>query len=451
MSAPTSSPHSGATQLQLSLREVRRLVSLALPIMVSLSAATLIGVVDTVMISPLGTDALAAASIAASIMMIFYAGLYGLVSVGSVLVARAFGAGDAEGAVSALLAALVVALAGGLLGAGLMFATLFALPLLGQPAEVLQGITAYWTAQSLLLVPFALLYAMKGLYDATDRPWLGVGFSFVAVFVNIPANWIFIHGIGSWDGLGLVGAALASILSETLSLILALAYWRLAPSMAAYRAPARVKRSEVLLQIREGTTLALGYAGEGGSVAVAGLMLGWFGAQALAAYQIVGSVTAVFYMLPLGMAAAVAIRVSQAIGAGAPERARPIGFAAFGVVTLWMAVVTVLLIVFGATVSRALSDNAEVIQLATTMFIIFATMQIFDGLQASALGALRGMLDNRWPVVVTLLLYWLLALPLGWLIADPLGFGPNGIWIGYSVAILLAAAALGWRFMKRTA
>ncbi len=444
-------PPTAPSALERAFREVWQLITLGFPITISLAAATLIEVVDTIMIAPLGTEALAAASITGSVILVFFSALYGLVSVGGVLVAKAFGAGDRPAAVSALRAALVVAVAGGTLGAVLMLAARLLLPYIGQPAEVLEVITPYWITMSLLLIPFAAFYAMKGLYDATDRAWLGVGFAFLAVLVNIPANWLLIHGVGSWQGLGLLGAGLASLLAESISLLLAILYWRLAPSMADYRTSAQVKLRDILLQIKEGGALALGYAGEGGAFAVAGLMLGWFGAQALAANQIVSSVSSVLYMLPLGMSTAVSIRVSQAIGGESQHRLRPIGFAAFGIVAFWMALVMALLLTFGGDIATALSENVEVAALATSMFIIFATMQIADGVQAAALGALRGMLDNRWPVLVTLVCYWVLALPFAWVIAGPLGFGPNGIWVGYAAGLALAAILLVRRFLQRTA
>lgn len=128
----------------------------------------------------------------------------------------------------------------------------------------------------------------------------------------------------------------------------------------------------------------------------------------------------------------------------------PVGLAAQAVVIVWMAIIMVLLFAFGDDIARALADTPSVAALATTMFLIFAAMHIVDGVQATSLGALRGMLDNTWPVVVTLASYWLFALPLAYLIAIPLGVGPNGVWIGYGAGLLLAAILLTWRFLSRT-
>lgn len=430
--------------------EVWRLTTLATPIVVALAAAVLIGVVDTIMIAPLGTTALAGASIAASVILIFYSALYGLVSVCGVLVAQAFGAKDDSAVGVRVKAGMVVSMLGGGLAALLMVAVLPLLPIIGQPPEVVEIIRPYWLAMSFVLVPYALFYALKGLYDATEKAWLGVVFSFVAVAVNVPANWLFIHGIGSWNGLGLLGAGLASLLAQMVSLVIAVAYWQCSQSMVAYRTGARVQRSDIALQFREGSPLALGYAGEGGAFSVAGLMLGLFGASALAANQIVGSVSSVLYMMPLGVSAAVSIRVGQAIGEDARFRLRMIGLAALATVVVWMAAVMAVLIILGDDIASALSEEPAVIALAATMFIIFAAMQIADGVQATALGALRGMLDNVWPVIATLVCYWLLALPFAYVLAVPLGFGPNGVWLGYGAGLVLASIALVIRFWSKT-
>ena len=105
---------------------------------------------------------------------------------------------------------------------------------------------------------------------------------------------------------------------------------------------------------------------------MAGLMFGWFGAAALAAGQVVGSIGEVIYMAPLGMAAAVGIRISQARGAGENGRLRAIGFSAILTVVAWMAVVSLLLVLFGRTVAASLSDDPKVIALASAMFLTCA-------------------------------------------------------------------------------
>jgi len=429
-------------------REVRRLTVLCFPIVVGLTAVTLIGVVDTIMIAPLGTVPLAGASVTVSFLMIFYSGLYGYVSVIGVRMAEAYGRGSGEDLSRATRSGLILAGISSAIGALLMLSLKPALILIGQPEEVVVALGGYWTTMSLILVPFTLFVTLKSLFDAIDAPWIGVGLAFVAVFLNVPANWVLIHGVGSWEGFGLMGAGLASLLSESVSLILAVIIWRWARRTAAAREPVVQMRDERRLQVREGTVIAIGYVGEGGAYSVASLMMGWFGATALAATQIVTSVGNVLYMVPMGLSIAVSIRIGQAIGADEAYRLTRIGLAALAVIISWMLIVMTGVLLAGEAMSEALSDDAAVVTLAAAMFVVIAVMQIADGIQGAMLGASRGMTDNRVPVVITLIAYWGVALPLGYVLAFELGYGPNGIWLGYAAGLAIAATLLTRRFFR---
>jgi MATE family multidrug resistance protein len=322
-----------------------------------------------------------------------------------------------------------------------------ALVWLGQPPEVLDALRGgYWLAMAALLVPFTLFYTLKSLFDAINAPWLGVAVAFGAVALNVPANWLLIYGVGDWPGFGLFGAALASLLSQTASFLVALVIWRRSKAMAPARLPASVTMTEMLRQLRAGGTIATGYLGEGGAFAVAGLMIGWFGAAALAANQIVNSVATVLYMVPLGISIAVSIRVGQALGAERAAQVKGIGIAALVLSTGWMGLVMAGIVLAAAPIATALSDDPAVIMLATTLFFIIAAMQIADGVQGTMLGAARGMTDNTVPVAATLCSYWLVALPMAYVLGVWGGWGPQGIWIGYGAGLALAACLVTWRF-----
>lgn len=431
--------------------EVRKLAGLGFPIVISLAAATLIGVVDTIMIAPLGTVPLAAASITASVSVIFFAALYGFVTVAGVRMAEAHGKGSAAELSTATRTAMAVALIAGLMGAGLMLALRPLLVHLGQPAEVIAALGGYWTAIALMLIPYTMFYTLKALFDAIDAPWVGVCVAFVAVALNIPANLVLIHGIGTWAGFGLLGAGLASVLSESVSLAIAWWIWRRAALTRAARADGARSGKEMRVQVREGLTIALGYFGEGGAYAIAGLMMGWFGAQALAATRIVSSVGEVLYMVPIGISIAVSIKIGQAIGAEQRARVARIGLAALIIIVAWMSVVMVGVLLARGGMARGLSSDPQVIAIAVSMFVVIACLQIVDGVQGAMLGALRGMMDNRVPVVITLMAYWIVGLPLGYVLGFVVGLGPNGVWIGYGAGLLFAAVVLTQRFFRLSA
>jgi len=426
--------------------EVRPILKLGVPLMIGLASATLIGVVDTIMIAPLGTVPLAAAGITTAILIVLISALWGVVTVVGVRIATEEGGGDHVAVSDHIRNGLALAVLTGGLGALLMVAVFPLLGPIGQPETVIDILLPYWASMALWLLPATMFFVLKSLFDAVGKEWTGVGFGYLGVVVNIPANYLFIH---VW-GLGLLGAGLASVLSQTVSLAAVWAYWRFSPSMAAFRQPATVRWSKVRRLFVESLPISIGYAGEGGAYAFLGIMLGWLGATALAAHQVVNAVAGIAYVIPLGLASAVSIRVGMAMGGATKERLRPILKATLLISVVWQSATALIFIAGGAIFAAALSDDPEVVSLATTLFIVVAILQIADGIQGTALGALRGMMDNTRPTVITLLAYWPLALPAGYLFGFVLGYGAVGVWAGYVLGLTVAATALPMRFWALT-
>lgn len=430
--------------------EVPALVALAVPIVAGLAGATSLSAVDSYMLGPLGELPLAAASLTYSVLVIFYAGLYGLMGPIGLLAGQAHGAKDASRAASILRHGIVIALIGGAAGALIMCGAIALLPYADQPPEVLEVLPQYWIAMSALLVPYTVSITIKQFLDAIGRPWTGALFSALPLAINVPLNYALIYGHWGLPALGLLGAGLASFAAYVLSVAMMWLYVRHARSMRPYHWPATNHREGYVEQIREGMPMMVQYLSEGGSFALAGLLIGWLGATALAANQIVFSVVIIIYMAPLGLSAAVAIRISQATGGGARERIRAIGLAGMSVVTVWMLVFTAALMLAGEPIARAFVAEADVVAVATAMFVAVGVMQVFDGLQSVSLGALRGILDNQWPTRVSLIAYWLIALPLSYVIGFRFGFGAAGVWAGFGIGIGFAAVALISRFLAKT-
>jgi MATE family multidrug resistance protein len=311
--------------------------------------------------------------------------------------------------------------------------------------------SAYWFFICAFLVPFSVLTAFKSAFEAVERPWLGAVFAFLAVAINVPLNFALIWGIGPFPQLGLSGAGVASLLAEALALGAAVLWWLYAPSMRRLRLRRPVARREIGLTLREGAPLGAMYVLETASVSVATLMIGGFGTVALAANQVAQSICGLLYMLPLGVAGAVAIRVAQERGAGNADALRPIALAAASVAMVWLTAAALLLAFRGEAIAQLVIEDAEVVAVAAAIFLVFAPMQICDAVQSSMLGALRGLSDTAWPATVSAIAYWPVALPLGWALAHWAGMGPAGIWAGFIVALVGAGIALVFRFWLMTA
>lgn len=431
--------------------ELRPLIGLAVPLIAGLATSTAIGLTDTYFIGALGEVPLAAASLTSSVALILYASLYGFLYPISILIGQAYGAGDHNKIAHVLRHGLALGVGIGALGALLMIAGLLVLPYAGQPPEVIAVIAPYWIMIALLLIPYTTSIAYKQLYDAVEKPWSGVLLTLAGVLLNIPLTWALTTGQLGLPALGLFGAGLASFLATAFGMLLMALYYRLSPAMAPYRLPAGWKRDEFTEQLREGTPMSLQYLMEGGAVTVAGILIGWLGATALAANQIVFSVASVLYMIPLGMAGAVSIRIAQAVGGDEATRLRAIGASGVGLVVLWTVVTTLTLVLAGESIARFFVADGDVIAVAALMFLVVGVMQVFDGVQSVSLGALRGILDSRWPTNVSLIAYWMIALPVSYVLGFTFGLGAPGVWGGFAFGLAVASVLLWRRFHAKSA
>lgn len=423
---------------------------LALPVVASLAASTLIGVTDALMLAPLGAIPLAAVGLTNAVLIILVAGVYGLLGALSIRIGNAHGAKQGRRIPLILRSGLALGLVVGVGSVAVMAAVWPALPWLGQPAEVITAMPAYWAAMALFMVPFAVLTVFKSVFEAVGRPWLGTAFAFLGVLINVPLNYVLIWGIGPFPMLGLTGAGIASFTAETLALIAAWFWWRRARSMRRLRLRTPIDRAEMAAAFREGAPLGVMYIAETGATAVATFLVGLFGTIALAGNQVALSVESLFYMLPLGITGAVAIRIAQARGADEVDRLGPIAYAALGVAFVWLIGAALILGLFGRAISDAITGDAEVAAMSAAILLVMAPMLIADALQSTMLGALRGLSDTAYPAVVSAVAYWIVALPLGWVLANWGGMGPPGIWAGFLIGLASAGVMLLLRFRART-
>jgi MATE family multidrug resistance protein len=236
--------------------------------------------------------------------------------------------------------------------------------------------------------------------------------------------------------LGLTGAGLAALIAETLALLAAWTWWKVAASQRRLRLRRKVDMTEIKITAVEGAPLGAMYAIETAAVGIATLMIGSFGTVALAGNQVAQSVGSLLYMLPLGVAGAVAIRVAQERGAENVGALRPIAYAALSLALIWLTGAAILLVFRGEAVARLITDEPEVVAVATLIFLTFAPM--------------RGLSDTAWPATVSAIAYWIVALPMGYAFAYWGDLGPAGVWAGFVLSLACAGAALVWRFQVKT-
>ena len=210
--------------------------------------------------------------------------------------------------------------------------------------------------------------------------------------------------------------------------------------------------SEIL---RLGTPVAGITLLEGGLFVAVSIFMGVLGASWLAANQIMLNVLAVGFVVALAIGEAAGVRISHSAGAGKPHEVRRSAVVGVSLGTVVMILFAGLLWLFPqqiVSVFLNLGDagNADVVAYAVVLAGIAAVFQVFDGLQAIAARALRGIKDTLVPMWIATIGYWVLGVTGGWALCFPLGYGARGLWWGLALGLIVTAVALVWRLMART-
>jgi len=273
----------------------------------------------------------------------------------------------------------------------------------------------------------------------------------LALIANVPGNYVLMYGALGNPAMGAVGAGWSSALVLTLTAVAMLVYVATRPRYRPYRLFARPQRpdpAELLPLLRLGLPIALVTVLEVGLFTAVGLLMGSLGAIAVAAHQVAINYAALMFMLPLGVSMATTVRVGQARGAGDALEARLAGFVGMGMATGAMLVSALFMLAAPDLIVGMYTEDEPVSTLAKSLLFMAALFQLSDGLQAGALGALRGLKDTRYPVLVTFGAYWLVGLPLAWSLGIGHALGPRGLWVGLVAGLTLAAVLLSLRFWR---
>jgi multidrug resistance protein, MATE family len=200
--------------------------------------------------------------------------------------------------------------------------------------------------------------------------------------------------------------------------------------------------------LKLGWPISLQMAFEVGAFSFSAIMIGWLGAKELAAHQIAISMAALTYMMASGIAAAATIRVGNLFGSGQVKEMQMAGYSSLVMVIIFMTTAGLILILLNNIIPQFYVKDPEVINIAAGLIIIAALFQISDGVQVVGLGALRGLEDVKVPGMISLLAYWIVALPIGYVLGFTLRGGANGIWTGLLFGLTVAAILLFFRFRK---
>lgn len=431
--------------------EIRASAKLALPLVLGHVSTGLIGFVDNVIAGHHSTQTLASVTVGTALLW-----LPMMVPIGT-LISLTASVSELDGARRrdeiAPLFRQALWLASGLGMLMFLFLTLapYGLARFGIAADIIPGATDFlhairWGVPALTFY-FCMRYLSEGMHWTLPTMLLGFG----GLLVLGPVGYVLTFGklgFSEW-GAGGLGAASAITMWVQASCF-ALYLWhskRFAPlKLFDHFEPPRWSAIGQLL--KTGLPIGITVLMEGSLFIVTALLIARLGAVSAAAHQIAINVSALCFMVPMGVAEATTVRVGHALGAGDASGIRRAAHAGYAIV-LGTQALSALVLLFGhdAVVSLYTQDLA-VASLAGTLLLFAAAFQFPDGIQVLSAGALRGLKDTRVPMWLAMISYWGLGMPLGAGLGLGLAWGPQGMWLGLILGLTAAAISLGWRFNR---
>jgi MATE family multidrug resistance protein len=432
-------------------KELRDLLALAIPVVLSELGWMSMSIVDTIMVGRLSAEAIGAIGMGNAV---YYApALFGIgVLLGlDTLVSQAYGRGDFDECHRWLSQGVYIAIGFTPLLMLLLWAAPLAFPYLRVDPSVSRQSTEYLRILNWGTLPL-LLYAAFRRYLQGVKRVAPVTFALISAnLINWGGNWALIYGHLGFPAMGVRGSALSTCLARVyMASVLIFAAWK----NEAGRGHTLFAHWPGVVFSRIGSLMKLGIPAAGqivmevGAFGAATVMAGKLAPVALAAHQIALNCASFTYMVPLGTSAAAAVAVGHAVGADNGPQARRAGWLALSAGVCFMACAAIVFLLAPHFILDIYTNQEAVVSMGVPLLAMAAAFQVFDGIQTIATGALRGLGETRAPMLANLAGYWIFGLPLGYFLCFSRNRGILGLWTGLTFALVLIAVTLLWKWSR---
>ena len=349
---------------------------------------------------------------------------------------QAYGRGDVDATREAFKQSLILASLYGIPATLLLWlVSRFGLPAMGLNPDIVIPSRLYLNVLTLSLYPVLLFQCARQYLQVVGQEQVGMWLLIVGNIANLLLAITLVLGVGSFRGLGVLGAAIATTGLRIAAVIGVLpVIWR-----SFNPIPRRLDTREL------GELWRLGWPGawqmtlELGAFTFATLIVGRLSPDEIAAHQIVLNATNFSFMIPLGLSTAAAIVSGQSAGVSNFAKARGEGWIGLGLGTAFMALTGCLFAFLPRQILSLYTKQSDVILAAVLPMGIAAGFQLFDGIQTVTSGLLRGLGQTKIPAAISAIGHWCLGLPLGYYLCFSRGMGLKGIWMGFAAGLSFAA------------
>lgn len=432
-------------------REIGATVRLALPLILAQLAAVGSNVIDAVLAGHVSAHVLGSVAVGASIWSLAIVSGIGMMMSVPPVISQLDGAGRRHDAGEVFHQAIWLALA---LGVVLWFGVRHAEPLIkliGVSPGLYVDVGEFLRAISWGAPALTCYFALRGLSEGLSLTRPSMYFSFGGLLLLLPLGYIFMFGKLGLPPQGARGCGIATatvLWIEMLAFAIYIFFHRNYHGMGLFAHFEWPDWRRIGQLVHIGLPMAITLLAEAGLFVAAALLIGTMGEDMVASHQVALNVAAFFFMVPLGLAMAITVRVGNAVGRGDVPGIRYAGFCGIGLTLVTQTISACMMLGFPRLIASLYTGDKTVIELAVQLLLLAGLFQFSDGIQVASNGALRGLKDTRVPMAITLFAYWLVGMPVGWWLAFHLKLGARGIWMGLIAGLSMAALLLFVRFWR---
>ena len=425
--------------------ELKHLLQLMWPILITQFAQAGLGLIDTIMAGRLSAHDLAAIAIGVGIWIPIMLLFSGIMIATTPLVAEAKGAQNQAQIVRIVQQSLRLGLILGVLALLLLQLMPYTLGWMGVPISLQPKAGLFLHAIGLGMPAVTLYAALRGYSEALGHPRPITVISLLALPTLIPLNLMFMYGWGPIPALGSAGCGFATAILQWLMLATLTIYvFKARAYKSTWLFGAWSKPDWALIQriFKLGLPIGLAIFFEVSIFSTGAIVLSPLGDTVVAAHQIAISVTSQLFMIPMSLAIALTICVGTHFGEQNRQRLIVVQWMGLLAATVFAVATMILIAVARPEITGLYTEDAAVFKLAMYLLLFAMAYQLMDAWQVSAAGCLRGMQDTQAAMWITLLAYWVVAFPLGVYLARYTAMAAAGVWVGLIVGLSVACVLL---------
>lgn len=424
-------------------------LSLAWPLILTQVGHIITGMVDTIFLGQIGVAEQAAGIFANNIFMLVLVFSIGLSFATTPLVTNAHENNNLEEKAALFKNSLFFNMGVAILLFLVLFFSAPLLQYLQQPQDVVVLATPFYEVLIFSMIPVSLFFVCKQYCEGLSNTRAALLTSVLGNLLNIILNYGLINGYFGLPKLGYMGSAWATFIARCfmgLGFLYLIYKTRTINDIFTVYNKVKVNLKHLRELAKIGFNSAMQFTFEVAAFVVAGLMAGYFGKEQIDAHGIALHIAAFTYMFGSGIASAATIRVGIYSAQNNWQEVKHAGLNAIKLVLVFMCGAGLIFLTLSNYLPMIFSNEKAVIELASKLLLIAALFQLFDGLQVTVIGVLRGLEDVKIPTLMTLIGYWVIALGSCYVLAFQFKMQVVGIWIGLLIGLVFVSLTLFWRF-----